>query len=257
MIRIKKKWEIERMKRAGLIVADVLKLMNDLIRPGVDTRSLDVRAEEMITKSGGVPAFKGYSFPGAPCPFPGSICVSINDEIVHGIPDPNRILMEGDIVSIDVGACFERYFSDAACTYPVGSVSTSKARLLEVTKEALYRAIRTAKAGSTLGDVGYTIEHFVTSQNYGLVRDYAGHGIGRNLHEAPQVLNFGRQGDGIVLKSGFTLAIEPMVIAGKNEEVIVLDNGWTVATADHSDAAHFEHTVLITEDGGVILTPWE
>ncbi len=257
MIRIKKDWEIEKMKRAGSIVADVLKLMGDLIKPGVDTKTLDDRAEEIITKSGAIPAFKGYSFLGAPYPFPGSICVSINDEIVHGIPDPKRILAEGDIVSIDVGACFDGYFGDAACTYPVGKVSLERARLLEVTKESLYLAINTAKDGNTLGDVGYAVEHYVTLHGYGLVRDYAGHGIGKHLHEAPQVPNFGRQGDGITLKRGFTIAIEPMVIAGKNEKVVVADNGWTVVTADHSDAAHFEHTVLITEEGGAILTPWE
>jgi len=257
MIRIKKDWEIEKMRRAGLVVADVLKLMRDMVKPGVDTKSLDAEAENMILKSGGIPAFKGYSFPGAPFPFPGSICVSVNDEIVHGIPDDKRVLVEGDIVSIDVGVCIDGYYGDAACTFPVGLISDSRSRLLEVTKRALYLAVDAAKSGNTVGDIGHTVEQYVISQGYGLVRDYAGHGIGKRLHEAPQVPNFGRRGDGITLKKGFTLAIEPMVIAGKNEDVAVLENGWTVVTADHSDAAHFEHTVLISDERGIILTPWE
>lgn len=255
MITLKKAAEIEKMKRAGAITADVLKLMKDLIKPGIDTLSLDLAASDLIVSAGAKAAFKGYRVPGIPTPFPGSICVSINNEVVHGIP-AHRALLEGDIVSVDVGAIIDGYFGDAACTYPVGEISLERTALLETTYRALYVGIEEVRPGRTIGDIGHAIEVWVKNRGCGLVRDYAGHGIGRKLHEPPQVPNHGRAGSGMTLKHGMTFCIEPMVMNG-DETVKSMDDGWTVVTCDGSDAAHFEHTLLVTEEGVEILTPWE
>ena len=256
MITLKKPAEIDRMKRAGLVVADILKKMREMIVPGVDTLSLDRAAEELIVKANATASFKGYRVPGIPVPFPGTICVSINDEVVHGIPSGERRLVEGDIVSIDVGACIEGYHGDAACTYPVGAISQSRQDLLDTTYRALHIGIEQVRPGRTIGDIGHAIEEWVLSRGCGLVRDYAGHGIGRKMHEAPQVPNHGRAGTGMTMKSGMTFCVEPMVMNG-GERVKSLKDGWTVVTADGSDAAHFEHALHVTEAGVEILTPWE
>lgn len=244
------------MKQAGRIVVDVLRLLEELIVPGVDTLALDEAAEALIVRSGGVPATKGYRVSGIASPYPASICTSVNDEVVHGIPSRDRILREGDIVSVDIVVGYDRYFGDAARSYPVGAVSAARSNLLQVTRESLDRALAAVRGGATLGDVGHAVESHVKPRGFGLVRDYAGHGIGRHMHEPPQVPNYGKPGRGLVLKPGMTLAIEPMVMSG-GERVVTKPDGWTVVTADGSDAAHFEKTVLVTAEGAEILTPWE
>lgn len=244
------------MRQAGKIVTDVLDLMRELIRPGVDTLFLDQAAEDLIRKSGGIAGSKGYRVPGIPVPYPGSVCVSVNEEVVHGIPSKKRVLEEGDIVSVDVVVGYKRYYGDAARTVGVGTISKERQSLLDVTQEALQRALAVVREGRTIGDIGHAVESFVISKGFGLVRDYAGHGIGRHMHEAPQIPNYGRPGQGITLKAGMTLAIEPMVMSG-GERVVTNPDGWTVVTADGSDAAHFEKTVLVTREGLEILTPWQ
>jgi methionyl aminopeptidase len=256
MITLKKPAEADKMRKAGQVVADIHKAIRDAIKPGVDTMTLDNVADRVLQKESAIASFKGYRTAGARTPFPGNICVSINEEVVHGIPSSERFLSEGDIVSIDVGAQVGGYHGDAASTYPVGSVSPEREELLFVTRKALYIGIEQVLPGHTIGDVGYAIEQWVLGKGCGLVRDYAGHGIGRKLHEAPQVPNHGRAGSGLTIKPGLTFCIEPMVMSGL-EPVESTDNGWTVVTCDRSDAAHFEHTLLVTEDGAEILTPWE
>ena len=243
------------MRKAGAIVADILKLMGDMVRPGINTLSLDRAAEELVLKAGAKPAFKGYKVPWAPIPFPGTLCISINDEVVHGIPSEKRILQEGDIVSIDTGASLEGYFGDAACTYAVGEISAARRRLLDATYESLLHGVNAIKQGATIGDIGFAVESTVSPLGYGIVRDYAGHGIGRHLHEAPQVPNFGKPKNGVTVKPQMTFCIEPMVTS-KGEDVKVLPDGWTVVTKDGGDAAHFEYTLHVTEDGAEVLTPW-
>ncbi len=255
MISLKNEKDLQAMRRAGAVVADVLRLMRDLIRPGITTGELDRRADDLVVRAGGISAFKGYVMTGISRPFPGSICVSINEEVVHGIPGA-RVLEEGDIVSVDAGVLLEGYYGDAACTYTVGKTSAERQRLLEVTLASLHAALAVVRPGRTLGDVGHAVESRVLQAGFGLVRTYAGHGIGKRLHEAPQVPNFGRPRAGITLKKGMTIAIEPMVMTGK-EEVISKPDAWTVVTADGSDAAHFEHTVAVLDDGVEVLTPWE
>jgi len=230
--------------------------MRDMVRPGVDTYTLDQAAEALVLKENARPAFKGYKVPWVSVPFPGTICASVNDEIVHGIPSRERVLQDGDIISIDTGVSYNGFFGDAACTFAVGKISEDRQRLLDITLESLHRGVNAVKAGATLGDIGHAIESIVIPSGFGLVRDYAGHGIGRRLHEAPQVPNYGTAGSGITLKAGMTFCIEPMVMSG-SEEVKNLSDNWTVVTADGSDAAHFEHSILVTPDGAEILTPWE
>lgn len=256
MISLKNDNDIAHLRKAGRVVADVLMLMKDIIKPGLDTLSLDRRAEDHITSAGGIPAFKGYKVPGIAMPFPGTLCVSINSEVVHGIPSSRRLLEEGDIVSVDVGVLLEGYYGDAAFTYPVGKVTPERQELMEVTRESLERAVNAAREGSTLGDVGHAVESCAIPRGFGIVRNYAGHGIGKNLHEPPQVPNFGTPGRGIALKSGMTLAIEPMIMTG-NEAVRTLRDKWTVVTSDGSDAAHFEKTIVVTDGEAEVLTPWE
>jgi methionyl aminopeptidase len=256
MITLKKPAELDKMRKAGRVVADILKMMRDIIRPGVDTMALEEAACGIIERESARAAFKGYRVPGISSPFPCSICASINEEVVHGIPSHGRILNDGDIISIDVGAVIDGYYGDAACTFPVGEISESRARLIETTHKALHIGIDQVSPGRTLGDIGHAIEEWTIGRGCGLVRDYAGHGIGRKMHEAPQVPNHGRAGSGLTLKAGLTFCIEPMIMDGA-EQVRSLENGWTVVTCDGSDAAHFEHAIHVTEDGAEILTPWE
>ncbi|MDR1978607.1 MAG: type I methionyl aminopeptidase [Synergistaceae bacterium] len=255
MIHLKTKEELVLMRNAGKVVADVLDALREVVRPGVSTAELDRVAEKHIASSGGTASFKGYCPSHASRPFPGTICASVNQEVVHGIPSDVRILEEGDIVSVDVGVCLKGYHGDAACTYPVGAVGSLRKKLLDVTEKALGLAIAAAVKGNTVGDIGYAVESYVLAQGFGIVRDYTGHGLGKKLHEAPQVPNFGKPGRGVVLQRGMTLAIEPMVMTGKEEIKLGLDE-WVVVTADASDAAHFERSIVITDEGPEILTPW-
>ncbi len=256
MIKIKTPQEIELMRIAGRVTAEVLDIMREVVRPGISTGELDRIAEEHIRANNGIPAFKNYKPGGDMTPFPGTICASINEEVVHGIPSFDRILQEGDIISVDVGAYVNGYCGDAACTYPVGEISGERMKLLKVTEESLNRAIAQALKGNTLGDIGHAVESYVKPLGYGVVRDYTGHGIGRKMHEAPQIPNYGRAGQGMTLKAGMTIAIEPMIMSGR-EDVKTEDNGWTVSTVDKSDAAHFERSIVILDDGPEILTNWQ
>jgi methionyl aminopeptidase len=256
MVTLKKPEEVAKMRRAGKAVADVHNAMREKIRPGIDTMSLSEEAARVLERASALASFKGYRVHGIKTPFPDVICVSINEEVVHGIPSRDRILRDGDIVSIDVGAMVEGYHGDAACTYAVGEISPERSELLSITHKALHIGIGEVIAGRTVGDIGHAIEKWVLENGCGLVRDYSGHGIGRKMHEAPQVPNYGRPRSGIILKPGMTFCIEPMVMSGE-EPVKSTENGWTVVTCDKSDAAHFEHSLLVTEDGAEILTPWE
>lgn len=246
MITLKSTREIELMRRAGRVVAVTCAELEKAVRPGVTTGELDSLAEELITAQGGRPAFKGYNG------FPASICASVNEEVVHGIPGLRK-LVDGDIISIDVGAVVDGYYGDAAITIPVGKVSEQKMRLLAVTREALARGIAQAVPGNRLSDISHAVQDYVERNGFQVVRDYVGHGIGRQMHEDPQVPNFGRPGRGPRLRAGMVLAIEPMVNAG-TYEVETLSDNWTVVTCDRLPSAHFEHTVAVTENGPVVLT---
>lgn len=247
MITIKSNREIELMIEAGRITALAHRKVKEAIRPGISTLELDKIAEETIRACGATPSFKGYNG------FPGSICASINNVVIHGIPKQNIILKDGDIISVDIGACYKGYHGDSAMTHGVGNVSEHRKRLMKVTKESLYKGLEMAKPGNRLSDISHAIESYVNAHGYSVVRDFTGHGVGRNLHEDPAVPNYGEAGHGPILKPGMTLAIEPMVNAGKHYVRILADD-WTTVTADHSDSAHFEHSILITENGYKILT---
>ncbi|HEY8447147.1 MAG TPA: type I methionyl aminopeptidase [Thermomicrobiales bacterium] len=251
-VTIKNEREIERMRRASHVVAVIHSRIEAAIRPGVTTKELDEIARETLKEFGAKSSFLGHTGPNNPIPFPGVICASVNDEIVHGIPG-KRVLQEGDIVSIDVGAIVEGYHGDSAWTYPVGEVSELAAKLLKVTEEALYRGIEQARPGNRVGAIGHAIEEFIRPTGFGMVREYGGHGIGRQMWEEPHVPNHGDPNRGIILRPGMTLAIEPMVNTG-GDETRVLPDTWTVVTADGSLSAHFEHTIAITENGPEILT---
>lgn len=246
MIIRKSKTEIEKMKAAGQIVARVLKRLSAMVEPGITTRDLDYEAERMIRDAGAYPTFKGYHG------YTASICASINDEVVHGIPG-KRKLREGDIIGIDCGATYQGYVGDSAVTVPVGSVSEPVKRLMETTRQSLYKAIEKCQVGNRLGDVCNAVQAYVEPLGYSVVRNYCGHGIGRAMHEEPQVPNYGRAGTGPVLREGWVLAIEPMINLGRHD-VKVLPDGWTVITMDGQPSAHFEHTVAITQEGPQILT---
>lgn len=248
---VKTKREIELIEESCLIVAEVLALVGSRIKPGVQTRELDELAEDWIRSRGGEPAFKGYGHDKKNL-FPGTLCVSIDDEVVHGIPD-GRLLEEGEIVSIDVGVKKKGFFGDGARTFPVGRTSEEKSRLLRVTEESLYRGIEKACSGNHLHDVSSAIQRHVEAAGFSVVRDLVGHGIGRHLHEEPPIPNFGIAGTGPVLKEGMTLAIEPMVNAG-GSRVQVDDDGWTVRTFDGKPSAHFEHTIVVRKGEAEILT---
>ena len=246
MVIIKSPREIEQLKKSNAIVAEVFEKLRGMIVPGVTTKELDQVAEEYILSKGGRPAFKGYRG------FPATLCISINDEVVHGIPG-QRQLKEGDIVSLDVGVNYIGYFGDAAITLPVGEVDSEAKRLLEITKQALYIGIEKAKAGNRLFDISYAIQSWVESHGFSVVRDFVGHGIGRELHEEPQIPNFGTPHQGPRLEKGMVFALEPMVNEG-TYEVRVLSDGWTVVTVDGKRSAHFEHTIAIMDDGAEILS---
>jgi methionyl aminopeptidase len=254
MIHIKSASEIKKMRRACQIVAEVLERMRDWVAPGVTTAELNQKAEDLILRRGGIPSFKGYP-PGSPHPFPAVICASVNEELVHGIPGP-RALKEGDIISIDVGVIYDGYHGDAGITLPVGEVGEEARRLLEVTEGALYAGIAQARAGNRVGDISAAIQNFVESRGYNVVREYTGHGIGRQMHEEPQIPNYGEPGRGPLLRPGMTLAIETMVLAG-DWRVRTLEDRWTVVPVDGKLTAYFEHTVLVRDGEAEILTRLE
>jgi methionyl aminopeptidase len=235
------------MRRAGAVVAQVLVEIAELVKPGATTADLDLFAQTRTKELGAKPAFKGYHG------FPATLCVSVNEEVVHGIPSKKRILKDGDIVGIDFGVILDGWFGDSARTFPVGKISSDAEKLLEITEKSLYLGIEQARAGQHLFDIGHAVQNFVESHGYSVVREFVGHGIGKSLHEDPQVPNFGIRGKGMLLKPGMVLAIEPMINAGK-PEVRVLSDGWTAVTVDKALSAHFEHTVAITEQGPEILT---
>jgi methionyl aminopeptidase len=247
-IEIKTPEQIAAMRQAGLVVARTLRVLADAVRPGVTTAELDELAEARIRAAGGIPSFQGYHG------YPATICTSVNEEIVHGIPSPRRSLREGDIISIDCGAIVGGWHGDAAVTVGVGAISAADAALLEACETALWRGLAQARAGGRLGDISHAVETSVhRSGRYGLVEEYTGHGIGSAMHMDPPVPNYGRAGRGPRLRPGMALAIEPMVMLG-GPETVLLDDGWTVVTADGSRAAHVEHTVAITGDGPWVLT---
>jgi methionyl aminopeptidase len=243
--------EIEKMRIAGKVVGEILEKLSEIIKPGVTTKYIDEFSEKYIRKLKMTPAFLGV--PGSRYPFPASACVSINNEVVHGIPNASRVLKSGDIVSVDLGVFYEGYYGDAARTYAVGSISDTAANLLKITELSLQKGIEKALSGNRLGDVSNAVQVVVEDAGFSVVRDFVGHGIGRNLHEEPQIPNYGKAGIGVKLLPGMVLAIEPMVNEG-SYEVCMLDDDWTVVTKDGSLSAHFEHTVAITENGYEILT---
>ena len=247
MITIKSKTEIEKMRAAGKITGEALKLIEKHIKPGISTAELDKIAYDFIISKGATPSFLHYNG------FPGSICASPNDWVVHGIPSKDIVLAEGDIISIDMGAYKDGYHSDAARTFAVGKISDEAQRLIDVTKQSFFEGIAHVIHGAKLGDVSAAIQEYVEKNGYSVVRDLVGHGIGKNLHEDPNVPNFGTRGKGVKLAAGMTLAIEPMVNAGEYD-VCVLDDDWTVVTEDGSLSAHYENTILVTKDGCEILT---
>jgi len=246
MVILKSRQEIEKMRKSNALVAAILEELGKKIRPGVRTIELDRLSEAMALKKGARPAFKGYRG------YPYSLCTSVNSEVVHGMPS-ERELQEGDIVSLDFGILRDGYYGDAAVTVPVGEISPEARRLLRVTEEALYRGISAARAGNRIGDISAAIQGHVEAAGFSVVRDLVGHGIGKSLHEDPQVPNYGSSGRGIELKPGMVFAIEPMVNEG-TYRVDVLRDGWTVVTADGKLSAHFEHSVAVTENGPVILS---
>ena len=240
--------EIEKMRRSGRIVRQVLDQLRDLVSPGVSTMDLEQAAERKMKELGAKPAFKGYF------DYPCVLCTSINEEIVHGIPSAKRVLKAGDIVSIDCGVVLDGYYGDAAITVPVGdSLSPELKKLLEVTEASLYRGIEAARVGNSVGDVGAAVQELVEANGFSVVREFVGHGIGTRLHEEPQVPNFGTRGHGARLREGMVIAIEPMVNSGR-AATRVLDDKWTAVTADGSFSAHFEHCVAVTREGPLILT---
>ena len=242
--------ELERMRDAGRLVGEVLTELAAHVKPGVTTADLDALAEKRIAQAGATAAFKGYHG------YPATICASINEEVIHGIPSGRRVLNEGDIISIDVGASLGGYFGDSAVTLPVGPVSENAATLLRVTEEALFKAIERVRVGGRISDIGHAVQQHVEAYGFSVVREFVGHGIGQRMHEEPQVPNYGDPGRGPRLAEGMVLAIEPMVNAGK-PAVKVLGDGWTAITRDGSLSAHFEHTVAVTADGPWILTARE
>lgn len=247
MIILKSPEELKKMRKSCQIVAKVLEELKIYIKEGLTTKQIEQFIENLIIKMGGIPAFKGYRG------YPASACISINDQVVHGIPSEKVFIKEGDLVSVDIGVLCENFYGDAAYTYPVGRISREAERLLKITEEALYKGISEAIHGKRIGDVSHAIQMHVENNGFSVVRAFVGHGIGRSLHEEPQIPNFGMKGIGPKLKKGMTLAIEPMVNAGTHE-IKILSDGWTAVTKDGSLSAHFEHTIAITEGEPEILT---
>jgi methionyl aminopeptidase len=253
MIVLKSPQEIAKMRLAGKIVAEILALCQEAIQPGITTGELNKIASQHLEKRNAHSPFLGYPNSTNPRkPFSGVICTSVNEEVVHGVPG-KRVLHEGDIIAIDCGASYQGWIADSAWTFPVGKVSAESLALLDVTEQALYATISAAKVGNRTGDLAYATQFAVESRGFNVIREYTSHGVGRKLHEAPQILNHGTPGKGAPLKVGMTLALEPMVLSG-NPETVVLPDDWTVAAKDGKYAAHFEHTIAITEDGPEILT---
>ena len=250
MIIVKNSEQIVLMKKAGVITAEALLVAKEIIRPGISTKEIDTKIQRFIEKCGAAPSFLGYGG------FPGSACISVNDEVIHGIPSDKVILKEGDIVKIDVGARYRGYNGDSARTYPVGKVSDEALKLISVTEGSFLEAMKFTRVGYRIGDIGFAVENFVISNGYSVVRDYVGHGVGAELHEDPNIPNFGNAGRGARLYSGMTLAIEPMVNAGM-ADVRVMKDGWTVKTLDGKLSAHYENSVLVTDQDPYILTARE
>ena len=246
MIAIRSAGELKKLQRAGQISARALKLAGESIRVGMTTKELDDILHRYIVSQGAKPSFLGYGG------FPGTACISVNDEVIHGIPS-GRKLLEGDIVSVDVGAFYDGYHGDNAATFPVGKISDDAAALMDATQQSLYEAIAVAKPGARIGDIGHTVEQYCVSRGYGVVRQYVGHGVGQDLHEPPDVPNYGQPGRGVRLVAGMVIAIEPM-INQRGDSIRIMPDKWTVKTANGSLSAHFEHTIAITPDGAVILT---
>ncbi len=246
MVHLKTEQEISKIRKASQIVARTLQILGEHVQEGITTKELDKIAESEIRKEGGIPAFKGYRG------FPATLCVSVNEEIIHGIPSVKK-LKKGDIVGLDLGAIWQGFYGDAARTVAVGEISDEARKLTQVTEESLWIGIKQARAGNRVGDIGYAVQQHVEANGYSVVREFVGHGIGRSLHEDPQVPNYGKQGHGHRLKPGLVLAIEPMVCMGSNE-VRMLEDNWTAVTKDGSLSAHFEHSIAITNNGPVILS---
>lgn len=246
MITLKSKREIELLKEAGHIVYLTHQYLRPHIKAGIKTKELDRLAEEFIRSKGATPSFKGYEG------FPSTLCISINDEVVHGFPS-DRVLQDGDIISIDIGACYKGYHGDSAWTYTVGEVSDDAKYLLEHTEKALYEGIKQAKVGNRIGDISYAVEKYATEHNLGVVKELVGHGVGTSVHEAPDVPNYGTKGTGPKIRDGMVIAIEPMLTLG-SPDIYIEDNDWTVKTVGSSLSAHFEHTIGVTNDGVIILT---
>lgn len=244
-ITLKNKSELQKMRRAGQIVGDCHNLLREVVRPGVTTAALDHLVHTYITQQNGIPSFLGY--PG-PTPYPAATCISVNEEVVHGIPG-SRQLQEGDIVSIDIGVIWQGYHGDSAWSYPVGIINPKAQKLLQTTEQTLYHALTFAQVGGRLSDISHSIQSFAESHGLSVVRKYTSHGIGKKLHEDPELRNYGVAGKGVRLREGMTLAIEPILTQGSHE-VRECDDGWTAITADGTLSAHFEHTIAITEDNG-------
>ena len=247
MIIIKKPEQIMLMKKAGKITAEALLVARDAIKPGVSTKEVDTKIRRFIEKCGAHPSFLGYNG------FPGSACISLNEQVIHGIPSSKVIIKEGDIVKVDVGARYRGSNGDSARTFPVGKVSEEALRLISVTEQSFYEAMKVARHGNRIGDIGAAVDNFVISNGFTVVKAFVGHGLGKDLHEEPEVPNYGTPGRGTRLYSGMTLAVEPMVNLGK-EDVRVLKDGWTVITADGSLSAHYENSIAITESDPILLT---
>ena len=246
MILVKNSEQLAIMRKAGRITGEAILVARDHIREGVSTKELDIRIREYIEKCGAKPSFLGYGG------FPGSACISINDQVIHGIPG-SRVIEEGDIVKVDVGAFYKGFHGDSANTFPVGRVSDEAMKLIEVTKESFWRGIAEAKPGNRIGDIGNAIQSYVEANGFSVVRRYVGHGVGEELHESPDVPNFGTKGRGVRLCAGMTIAVEPMVNIG-GPDVSELRDKWTVVTADHTLSAHYEHSIAITDEGVIVLT---
>lgn len=247
MIMLKNRRELEKMREAGRVSARALQLAGEVISPGMSTAELDHEIRKFIESQGAIPSFLNYNG------FPAAACISINNEVIHGIPSKSRIIQEGDIVSVDLGAVVEGYHGDNAATFAVGKISPAAQRLIDTTRESLYVGLKKAVPGGRLGDIGHAIASYCSERGYGIVRDYTGHGIGKSLHEDPSIPNYGTPGRGTRLLAGMTLAIEPMINEG-SDDVNVLKDGWTVVTADGRLSAHFEHTIAITSGECLILT---
>ncbi len=247
MITLKSQKEIDIMRRANQIIAEAREILKEMVVPGVTTYDLDRKADEYYISKGAKSAFKGYKG------FPASICVSINNEVVHGIPSKKRVLKEGDILGLDMGTVYQGYYGDSAVTLPVGTVSDVAMRLIKVTEESLYFGIKEARPGARLYDIGAAVQEHAEKAGFSVVRDFVGHGIGQQLHEEPQVPNYGQRGRGMVLQAGMVLAIEPMINQGL-PEVKIKEDGWTAVTKDGTLSAHFEHSIAITEKGPMILS---